>query len=217
MKISKPLVKGIEQGLYSLAEENIYGLLKNIDYGNFELYHKDGVGYVVNVKNKGYPDNDDIAKLLSKKASISFEEADDIVNKNISELWNDTVSNFFENLSGDYNNNLVTVGRSGGYWGFDVDYFDIGDFEVDTNRFIKDFESELEVYYNENIEDLQDEEDVGIDFISDTFYSDEISQYFSFSKSTEKVLDGFLKELYSQIKEFEEPLIWVNIILKEVL
>lgn len=210
MKLSKDFIKGIRSGLSELGSD-IYDILKENDYGNFSVYNGEGSGFVINVKNRGIPDFDDISKLISKRTGVSVQKAYSLVVKIIDDLWRDETAFTYNDLNKEFNKNIVVVGRSGGYWGFDIDYFDISDFVIETELFIEDNRDQIdELLENEEIEnDLYG----GMEFVADNFYSEDVVEYFSFSKTTMKVLDKFKTLLVNEIKEFEKPNMWADIII----
>lgn len=210
MKLSKDFIKGIRSGLSELGSD-IYDILKENDYGNFSVYNGEGSGFVIDVKNRGIPDFDDISKLISKRTGVSVQKAYSLVVKIIDDLWRDETAFTYNNLNKEFNKNIVVVGRSGGYWGFDIDYFDISDFVIETEFFIEDNRDQIdELLENEEIEnDLYG----GMEFVADNFYSEDVVEYFSFSKTTMKVLDKFKTLLVNEIKEFEKPNMWADIII----
>lgn len=210
MKLSKDFIKGIRSGLSELGSD-IYDILKENDYGNFSVYNGEGSGFVIDVKNRGIPDFDDISKLISKRTGVSVQKAYSLVVKIIDDLWRDETAFTYNDLNKEFNKNIVVVGRSGGYWGFDIDYFDISDFVIETELFIEDNRDQIdELLENEEIEnDLYG----GMEFVADNFYSEDVVEYFSFSKTTMKVLDKFKTLLVNEIKEFEKPNMWADIII----
>lgn len=213
MKLSKDFVEGIRGGLASLGNESIYDILKENDYGNFSLYNNEGTGFVINVKNKGFPDSDDISKLISKRTGVSVQKAYSVVIKIIDDIWRDNLEFFYSDLNREFDKNIVVVGRSGGYWGFDIDYFGISDFVIETDSFISDNEKEIEKFIQNNLDYDYDDDVLAMEFVDDNFYSEDVVKYFSFSKTTMKILDKFETLLFNEIKEVEKPDMWADFII----
>jgi len=221
--------KELNEYFYQLVEEEIYDKYADEEIIEFvadsvglEPYYSEDLRdwcIVMDVKFRGVPDWDKVLDLASKRAGVPREAIEEYCDERfVDELWWDQVRLFKEDLESYLGEEIVVVGRSGGYWGFkyspdmlEVNKRAVADltrktlsdkgFLEDALRFLDEDADKYEIIdqitYNAG-EVLDDENIVDCLLVSRSF---------------ENIAKRFVSEVQKGIKEFEKPDMWVDLIV----
>lgn len=182
---------------------------------SFSLYNDNrNKNVVMDVKRRGSPDFEDI----EKKLGIQIDD------ENMGGIWQDEINLFIQILDKDIfpNDNIVIVGRSGGYWGFyltDSEYYSLLDWDKEKlipilNNGIKESKNEILAVIKIEFPALnQNYQDNDFYLEIETVIYDKINktnECYKLSGEWAEKLSKFESVMNDQIKEFESVAYWVN-------
>ena len=216
-KLAEEISDLIEDFIYRKESEVCKILVKLFGVSDWTTYNDNTQTYIVkNVKGKGYPDNENIIKQVSKKTDISIDDLSRILNDDfMSDLWIDEVESYDKFLSKKYKD-YSSLGRSGGYRGVpsEVDMI-----EVDIPALSKFISSKLKD--PKIIKKLTESSELKATEIADTL-SYILLDEFDFKKSVEFIklsqswkrdLNNLDKDINGILKDLADTKYWVNLIM----
>jgi hypothetical protein len=179
-----------EDVIESLAERQLDG-----DW-DVRTWHLEPHMLALNVKYKGQGDWDKFNKDgRAEKMEYSAEDYYDMISMNQSDYFNDWADTFKEELG----LNLYCGGRSGGWWGFKIDYFSYSSFVVDKEKVRKLFDEKANTLLLDSDEDDEDMQELAYDLSNEV----DISEYLSFEPEFVNLCNQFSAAINSDSEWWE--------------
>jgi len=235
LKDTSTVVKGVVK---SMQREDIYDIIEHmknpealfaslLPRGNFSVY-EDAI--VLDVRDKGgYPNFEQVLQDVLKDPEFPSNKTEEdlksyCTSEFLDSLYDDDVSIATDGLDQLYNNNVVILGRGGGYWGLKIDTYE--DLKLDEDKlkpFIEDVIKNFWTYWSLEIDIVDktvDENDVYraiADYLTkhgiDWGKTEDIEGLFTISSEKEAEFTLFYMDVTAIIKDFESPDRWVKEII----
>ena len=190
---------------------NFKNILKDFSLGNFSYkVTSDGEGLLRNMKNKGFPDLDEINRKL-KNRGYEFEEGwgdsqGNLNEKQFDELFWEDVRIQHDIISEEFPG-FTVAGRSGGYWGVDKDNLDdYLRYDINYSNIKEKIKKDINKYNKENPESSN------LDLQNYLINSDHVFEVIkeNISVIPTRELKNLDKTISSVIKNFESTNRWID-------
>jgi len=183
------------------------------EYTQFKEYFTNNGTYMVkNIKNQGFPSADKIYKELERKTKKDIKEIKkELPLDFIEDLVHENIPLALEAFKPIINQDIETLGRSGGYWGFlpqeDMIQFDDKLLNKSIDEALKEYAFK---YKKESDVDIDDVILDVIDFVDKDQSKEDL---FEISKNWIGKLDRLDQAMNKTIQEFESTKKWVDLII----
>lgn len=191
-----------------VADAAIDNLDSKLDW---QLYRDSGrLLAVVNLKGRGAADYDDIVAAAAKKLGVPEEAVTSYFTERFyTQLWEEDVQILFHEWKGDFRPlELAVVGRSGGYWGFEIDY-SMFDAKGSAKQVAAMIAKGIDLSdYDEDEIDEYAVTDAANDYIEAN--ADDFFKFVRFDDKARKAIGEFDRRMAAEVEWWEKPEKWVD-------
>ena len=200
------IVKVIKELEPDILDYYIYGRDKG--FNDAAEYSAKNNGYVY--YNTRYGNEQAICINVKGRPKINVDIPDDMYDE-VDELVNFEIDNFARDLK-EEDNSFIIVGRSGGYWGYKLEYNDINNFTINQKgieklkktitSLIEEKYGDAELNYDEVDDFVYEELDIIVDVLDDGHYIEIKKEIFDKLKSLETLIADKEKEINDIVEDY---------------